>query len=47
MMAFFLTLAAVWAVIALGLVGWFAYRYYKFCRAFNQQCLQPEQRNYD
>ncbi|WP_157783420.1 hypothetical protein [Serratia plymuthica] len=47
MMAFFLTLAAVWAVIAFGLVCGLAYRYCRFCRAFNRQCLQPEQRNYD
>ncbi len=40
-------LATVWAVIAFGLVGLFAYRYCKFCRAFNRQFLQPEERNYD
>ncbi len=47
MMAFCFTLAAVWAVVAFGLVGWVVYRYCKFCRAFNRHCLQPEQRNYD
>ncbi|CAI0720207.1 Uncharacterised protein [Serratia liquefaciens] len=47
MMDFFLTLAAVWAVIAFGLAGLLAYRYCRFCRAFNRQCLQPELRNYD
>ncbi|MEB6540276.1 hypothetical protein MXM81_14420 [Serratia plymuthica] len=47
MMAFFLTLAVGWAVIAFGLAGLLAYRYCRFCRAFNRQCLQPELRNYD
>ncbi|BEO08239.1 hypothetical protein SMQC15_11510 [Serratia marcescens] len=47
MMAFCFSLAAVWAVVAFGLVGWVAYRYCKFCRAFNRQSLPPELRNYD
>ncbi len=47
MMTIFFSLAAVWAVISMGLVGWVIYRYCKFCRAFNRQCLPPEQRNYD
>ncbi|MEL5513470.1 hypothetical protein PTR77_14205 [Serratia bockelmannii] len=47
MMALFFVLAAIWAFSAFGLVGLLAYRYCKFCRAFNHQCLQPEERNYD
>lgn len=47
MMALFFSLAAVWAVISVGLAGWAIYRYCKFCRAFNRQCLPPELRNYD
>ncbi len=47
MMALFFVLAAIWAVVAFGLVGLLAYRYCKFCRTFNRQCLQPEERNYD
>ncbi|CAI0859557.1 hypothetical protein [Serratia proteamaculans] len=41
------TIASIWAVIAFGLVGLFIYRYCKFCRVFNRQCMQPEERNYD
>lgn len=48
MMAFCFTLAAIWAVVAFGLVGWVAYRYCKFCRAFNRAAsVPPELHNYD
>ncbi|HEJ7889694.1 TPA: hypothetical protein SMI07_001705 [Serratia liquefaciens] len=42
-----ITIASIWTVIAFGLVGLFLYSYCKFCREFNRQCLQPEERNYD
>ncbi|HGM6743442.1 TPA: hypothetical protein ACXJM1_003020 [Serratia marcescens] len=47
MMKLCFVIATIWAVVAFGLVGLLAYRYCKFCRAFNRQCLQPEERNYD
>ncbi|CAI2469853.1 Uncharacterised protein [Serratia ficaria] len=47
MMAFFLTFAAIWAVIAFGLLGWFFFSFRKFCRSLEQQNLPPELRNYD
>ncbi|MGQ6434500.1 hypothetical protein ACUNER_20025 [Serratia sp. IR-2025] len=43
----FIAVIAVWFVLAFAVVGWFAYRQCKCCRAFNQQCMPPELRNYD
>lgn len=41
-MSILLIIAAVWAVIASGLLARVAYLYYRFCRAFNRKRSQFE-----
>lgn len=42
-MSILLIIAAIWAVIASGLLARIAYLYYRFCRAFNRRRLQIKQ----